>query len=183
MLWNFFSDYRSNVAPSDSDREITPRHTSNQSKLSGTLQEEPIFSTGKINLIAPAIDSESDGSHTPSPREARKGSKIRSQMLTSLCIISHHPFFSTFRECLFVLKKLIDACTESSSPRRVGASLKGNRDNIWTVLTSHATELTPSIVLHDVREIETWILRLLSTPVPVPGSTRVEVKTLLTVIS
>jgi hypothetical protein len=52
---------------------------------------------------------------------------------------------------------------------------KKYRDSVWTVLTSQATESTPSIVIHDVKEIETWILRLLSAPVPVPGSTRVEV--------
>jgi hypothetical protein len=46
---------------------------------------------------------------------------------------------------------------------------------VWSVLTGRAYEGTPSIVLHDVREIETWILRLLSVPVPVPGKTRVEV--------
>jgi hypothetical protein len=46
---------------------------------------------------------------------------------------------------------------------------------VWSVLTGRAYEGTPSIVLHDVREIETWILRLLSAPVPVPGKTRVEV--------
>ena len=38
---------------------------------------------------------------------------------------------------------------------------------------------TPSLVMHEVREIETWILRLLSAPVPVPGKTRVEVRTCL----
>ena len=47
---------------------------------------------------------------------------------------------------------------------------------MWSVLTGRAYEGTPSIVLHDVREIETWILRLLSVPVPVPGKTRVEVR-------
>jgi hypothetical protein len=77
---------------------------------------------------------------------------------------------------LFILKKLIDACNESSSPKRVGASRQAGRDSVWTVLTSQATESTPSIVIHDVKEIETWILRLLSAPVPVPGSTRVEVR-------
>lgn len=40
------------------------------------------------------------------------------------------------------------------------------------------TEATPSIVIHDVKEIETWILRLLSTPVPIPGSSRVELEVL-----
>jgi hypothetical protein len=38
----------------------------------------------------------------------------------------------------------------------------------------------PSIVMHDVREIETWILRLLSAPVPVPGKTRIELDILPT---
>ena len=50
------------------------------------------------------------------------------------------------------------------------------RDTVWGVLTGHGTsENTPSLVMHEVREIETWILRLLSAPVPVPGKTRVEV--------
>jgi len=133
----------------------------------------------KLGLMAPSADSESGGSHSPSPRASRKRTKLRNQSLTSLCIISHHPFFTTFRECLFILKKLIDACNESSSPKRVGASQKINRDNVWTVLTGHVSDATPSIVLHDVREIETWILRLLSTPVPVPGSTRVEVSVII----
>lgn len=53
-----------------------------------------------------------------------------------------------------------------------------SRDNVWTVLTGQVTEATPSIVIHDVKEIETWILRLLSAPVPVPGSTRIEVEVL-----
>ena len=50
------------------------------------------------------------------------------------------------------------------------------RESVWSVLTGHGQETPlPSILLHDVREIETWILRLLSAPVPVPGKTRVEV--------
>ncbi|XP_033169673.1 MAP kinase-activating death domain protein isoform X7 [Drosophila mauritiana] len=178
------SDYRSNVAPSDSDRELTSRRDSDQQRLhshhSHHQPHHPSASPAvpKLGLMAPSADSESGGSHSPSPRASRKRTKLRNQSLTSLCIISHHPFFTTFRECLFILKKLIDACNESSSPKRVGASQKINRDNVWTVLTGHVSDATPSIVLHDVREIETWILRLLSTPVPVPGSTRVEVEVL-----
>ncbi|XP_062140916.1 MAP kinase-activating death domain protein isoform X9 [Drosophila sulfurigaster albostrigata] len=185
----FSSDYRSNVAPSDSDRELTSRRDSDQQRLHSHhhqqqqqqqqhQQQQHPQSVPRLGLMAPSADSESGGSHSPSPRASRKRTKLRNQSLTSLCIISHHPFFTTFRECLFILKKLIDACNESSSPKRVGASQKINRDNVWTVLAGHASEATPSIVLHDVREIETWILRLLSTPVPVPGSTRVEVEVL-----
>ncbi|CAG9091774.1 unnamed protein product [Plutella xylostella] len=95
----FSSDYRSsNIGPSDSERE----------------------SSGPApRLLAP--DSESGGD-TPSPRASRKRPRIRNHSLTSICLLSHHPFLSTFRECLFILKRLIDACNESSSPRRVGAS-------------------------------------------------------------
>lgn len=46
------------------------------------------------------------------------------------------------------------------------------------MLTAQPTDHTPSIVLHDVKEIETWILRLLSAPVPIPGSTRIELEVL-----
>lgn len=47
---------------------------------------------------------------------------------------------------------------------------------MWSVLSGQVLEGTPSIVLHDIREIETWILRLLSSPVPVPTKTRVEIE-------
>lgn len=173
------SDYRSsNIAPSDSDRDCPSRRDSdppNQHTNFPPGQQPP-----RLGVTAPsAADSESGGSHSPSPRASRKRSKVRNQSLTSLCLLSHHPFFTTLRECLFILKKLIDACNESSSPKRVGASRQSGRDNVWTVLTGQATDATPSIVLHDVKEIETWILRLLSAPVPVPGSTRVEVSRLM----
>lgn len=48
------------------------------------------------------------------------------------------------------------------------------RDNVWNVLTGFATDTTSSIVIHDVKEIETWILKLLSSPVPIPGKTKWE---------
>ncbi|XP_038111583.1 MAP kinase-activating death domain protein isoform X3 [Culex quinquefasciatus] len=172
----FSSDYRSNVAPSDSsDRDCPSRRDSdppNSSYYGGPQQQV------RLGVTGPSADSESGGSHSPSPRASRKRSKIRSHSLTSLCILSHHPFLSTFRECLFILKKLIDACNDSSSPKRVGASRQSSRDSVWNVLTSQVTESTPSLVLHDVKAIETWILRLLSAPVPIPGSTRVEVEAL-----
>lgn len=49
---------------------------------------------------------------------------------------------------------------------------------MWTILTGQSGEHTSPIVLHDVKEIETWILRLLSAPVPIPGSTRIELELL-----
>lgn len=68
---------------------------------------------------------DSDGeSKSPSPISHQR---IKSHSLTSLCIISHHPFFSTFRECLFILRKLIDACNEKSLSRRIGGSKQSSR--------------------------------------------------------
>ncbi|XP_054268868.1 MAP kinase-activating death domain protein isoform X4 [Macrosteles quadrilineatus] len=186
----FSSDYRSTVAPSDSDRES--RRDSEGSRTNQNSRLAP----------APTNDSESGGSHSPSPRASRKRQRVRNHSLTSLCLLTHHPFFSIFRECLFILKRLIDACNENSSPRRVGASRQINsdsdndsanivleesihlgsgslqRDTVWSCLTGRMFDGTPSVVVHDVREIETWILRLLSAPVPVPGKTRVEVEVL-----
>ncbi|KAJ8942573.1 hypothetical protein NQ318_010381 [Aromia moschata] len=155
----FSSDYRSsNVGPSDSEKDCPSRRDS----------ESTAINLPRLGVI-PANDSESGGSHSPSPRASRRRQRIRNHSLTSLCILSHHPFFTMFRECLFILKKLIDACNESSNPRRVGGSKQLSRDNVWSVLTNNASDTTSSIVIHDVKEIEIWILKLLSSPVPIPG--------------
>lgn len=127
----FSSDYRSNIAPSDSDRECPSSRRdsdtfSNRQPVSGTYT--PLHNAPRLGITAPSADSESgDGSHSPSPRASRRRTKIRNFSLTSLCLLSHHPFFSTFRECLFILKKLIDACNEASSPKSVGASRQSPR--------------------------------------------------------
>lgn len=121
LLFNSYSlltssDYRSNVAPSDSDRDCPSRRDSD-SHHQHIGQAPP-----RLGITAPSADSESCGSNSPSPRASRRRSKIRNHSLTSLCLISHHPFFTTFRECLFVLKKLIGACNESSNSRCSGGS-------------------------------------------------------------
>ena len=70
-----------------------------------------------------------------SPRTNRKlktASRVRNNTLTSLCIISHHPFFSTFRECLFILRRLIDACHERSCTKRIGGSRSASRYDNYT---------------------------------------------------
>ncbi|XP_059488306.1 MAP kinase-activating death domain protein isoform X2 [Neocloeon triangulifer] len=159
---------RSTVAPSDSERECSRRDSENHPPL---IPGPPRM--GSLTAPPNACDSESGGSHSPSPRASRRRQRVRNHSLTSLCLLSHHPFFSKFRECMFVLKRIIDACNDNISPRRVG-SRQIARDSVWSVLAGNVHDNIPSIVMHDVREIETWILRLLSAPVPVPGKTRVE---------
>uniref|UniRef100_A0A915PNB8 MAP kinase-activating death domain protein n=1 Tax=Setaria digitata TaxID=48799 RepID=A0A915PNB8_9BILA len=88
--------------------------------------------------------------------------------LTSLCLISHHPFLSTFRELLLLLKKLIDGCSQ-----RLSEDGQYSKDIIWAILTGCWTEPIPPRVMQDIRELETWILMLLSAPVSVPGKTKV----------
>lgn len=41
----------------------------------------------------------------------------RDSTLTSLCMISHYPFFSTFRECLYILKRMVDCCSHRLTQR------------------------------------------------------------------
>nr|CAH0111902.1 unnamed protein product [Daphnia galeata] len=170
----FSSDQRSTMAPSDSDRDCSSAHRYHPADPASAVGGLP----GGVKWPYPSSgvnqDSESGGSQPPSPRASRRRQRSRNQYLTSICLLSHHPFFTLFRECLVVLKKLIDACHENSSPKRLGASRLTSRDSVWGLLTGQTTETSSSIVLHDVRDIETWILRLLSAPVPIPGKTRVE---------
>lgn len=76
-------------------------------------------STGSTHSVETLSSSECDRPRSP---RARRKSRVRNNTLTSLCIISHHPFFSTFRECLFILRRLIEACHDRSCVRRVGGS-------------------------------------------------------------
>ncbi|VDM46070.1 unnamed protein product, partial [Toxocara canis] len=101
-------------------------------------------------------------------RDRRRDQRLS---LTSLCLISHHPFLSVFRELLTLLKKLIDSCGQ-----RVAADGTVPKGAVWSVLTGHWTEAIPTSVMHEIRELETWILMLLSAPVPVPGKTKVQLE-------
>ena len=111
-------------------------------------------------------------------KKRRKSGKYKRDVcmtLTSLCIVSHHPFFSTFRECLFFLRKLIDT--------RVGEEKFDKNDNFipglhsWSVLTC-SEDPKKSPLAADVEDVETWIQRLLQAPAAMPGRTRVQVELL-----
>lgn len=137
--------------------------------------------------------------------------------LNSICIISHHPFLSTFRECLFILKKFIQVCDErnlntpdsSRSNKQTSCICRTSRSKghisrnsslvhqpnhhqttginhvpnciyrnpVWNLLTMPNLDgdIMLDTALCDVGEIDGWILRLLSLPVPIPQKTKVEV--------
>ena len=140
----------------------------------------------------PTSSSEqTEGDEPPAENtDGKRKRRLRNNTLTSICLISHHPFFTRFRECLVTLKNIIDACHERSNTKRTGA-MKGTskyaegtelqvtllisvcRETVWSVLTGQTSECTSSLVGEEVREIETWILRLLSAPVSIPGKTKI----------
>lgn len=102
------------------DDKVPPSSSNARADQSGRSDEEK----------EPRCSSEAgaDGtSTTPSPAAADpKGSKRRlkrqqsscTNSLTSLCLISHHPFMSSFREILFILKKFIETCSDRNTSRK-----------------------------------------------------------------
>ncbi|XP_029985200.1 MAP kinase-activating death domain protein isoform X29 [Sphaeramia orbicularis] len=117
-----------------------------------------------------------------SPQHRRSAAKMaarnRNSTLTSLCILSHYPFFSTFRECLYILKRLVDCCSQRLT-QRAGLPRAAQRDTMWRVFTGALSiEEKGSQLLADLREIESWVYRLLRSPVPVAGQRRVDVEVL-----
>ncbi|PNJ68308.1 MAP kinase-activating death domain protein isoform X31 [Pongo pygmaeus] len=132
------------------------------------------------SLQPPSADSTPDVNQSPRcKRRAKAGSRSRNSTLTSLCVLSHYPFFSTFRECLYTLKRLVDCCSERLLGKKLGIPRGVQRDTMWRIFTgSLLVEEKSSALLHDLREIEAWIYRLLRSPVPVSGQKRVDIEVL-----
>uniref|UniRef100_A0A8C9ZNN5 MAP kinase-activating death domain protein n=1 Tax=Sander lucioperca TaxID=283035 RepID=A0A8C9ZNN5_SANLU len=150
--------------------------------------------SGHTETAAQAAETASDGSDEEggqpgaelnagkSPQQRRSAAKMaarnRNSTLTSLCILSHYPFFSTFRECLYILKRLVDCCSQRLT-QRAGLPRTTQRDTMWRVFTGAlSVEEKGSQLLADLREIESWVYRLLRSPVPVAGQRRVDVEVL-----
>ncbi|XP_054627056.1 MAP kinase-activating death domain protein isoform X11 [Dunckerocampus dactyliophorus] len=109
---------------------------------------------------------------------AKMAARSRNSTLTSLCILSHYPFFSTFRECLYILKRMVDCCSQRLT-QRAGLPRTFQRDTMWRVFTGAlSVEEKGSQLLADLRDIESWIYRLQRSPVPVAGQRRVDVEVL-----
>ncbi|XP_048803552.1 MAP kinase-activating death domain protein isoform X18 [Lagopus muta] len=132
------------------------------------------------SLQAPSTEPTPDVNRSPHSKRLAKGShRSRNSTLTSLCILSHYPFFSTFRECLYTLKRLVDCCSERLLGKKLGIPRGVQRDTTWRIFTgSLLVEEKSSALLHDLREIEAWIYRLLRSPMPVAGQKRVDVEVL-----
>ena len=127
-------------------------------------------------------------------RNERRHARVAScRTLTSICIISRYPFISTFRECLFVLRRLIESRSQAYS--------LSNLAQDWNVVTDkerHRMKYVPNPVTRnwamflnpecyddikhpltkEINEIELWIEKLLNIPLPMAGCHRIEVELL-----
>uniref|UniRef100_A0A7M4G264 MAP kinase-activating death domain protein n=1 Tax=Crocodylus porosus TaxID=8502 RepID=A0A7M4G264_CROPO len=155
-------------APKAGDTSVTQEEVGNES------------SEGGSSLQAPSTESTPDVNRSPRSKRLTKGAhRSRNSTLTSLCVLSHYPFFSTFRECLYTLKRLVDCCSERLLGKKLGIPRGVQRDTMWRIFTgSLLVEEKSSALLHDLREIEAWIYRLLRSPVPIAGQKRVDVEVL-----
>ncbi|XP_055385928.1 MAP kinase-activating death domain protein isoform X2 [Condylostylus longicornis] len=111
-------------------------------------------------------------------KKERKYGKNKCFALTSLCIISHHPFFTKFRDCLFSFKSIVDAYGEIINSKKAESTRERRRDIGWTYLMGYIDSPEAPGILREVQEIEIWIYKLLSAAAPVPGSTLVQVENL-----
>lgn len=93
LTWWFCSDYRSStVGPSDSEKENQSRKDSDKNCGS------------RLGVTAPSGDSESGGSHSPSPRTSRKRQVLQSHSywhVFTFCFISFS-FWQCFMRTLLV---------------------------------------------------------------------------------
>ncbi|VDK76803.1 unnamed protein product [Dibothriocephalus latus] len=145
----------------------TSRHTSTQdsgSRLPSTSNEHSV-STKKHSQSDTSSSSDSEDSASLVDRPDRP----YTHTLTSLCIVSHYPFCRKFEHCLLFIYNLIQKLHESCRPRFAG------RQTVWSAITGGTINISHPAVRKSIDEIDTWILRLLSTPSPIAGRTCVKV--------
>uniref|UniRef100_A0A668A8D0 MAP kinase-activating death domain protein n=1 Tax=Myripristis murdjan TaxID=586833 RepID=A0A668A8D0_9TELE len=176
---NFYRSFQRGHHRSRGDKSA---HTEAAAQGAETTSEGSDGSGGGPPSSSLSPPAGADSAPLPSPRHKRSAAKAaarnRNSTLTSLCILSHYPFFSTFRECLYILKRLVDCCSQRLT-QRAGLPRATQRDTMWRVFTGAlSVEEKGSQLLADLREIESWVYRLLRSPVPVAGQRRVDVEVL-----
>ena len=118
---NFYRSFQKRV-PKEKG-EAGPGSRGKEGPRAPCVSEEvgPKTSESGPALQPPSADSTPDVSQSPrARRRAKAGSRSRNSTLTSLCVLSHYPFFSTFRECLYTLKRLVDCCSERLLGKKLG---------------------------------------------------------------
>ncbi|XP_057689193.1 MAP kinase-activating death domain protein isoform X8 [Corythoichthys intestinalis] len=163
----------------DSTSEGSDGSSGGQSSgLSQSNKAEPAPQSASGEIEPPNTDLNTEKPAQLRRNTAKTAARNRNSTLTSLCILSHYPFFSTFRECLYILKRMVDCCSQRLT-QRAGLPRTFQRDTMWRVFTGAlSVEEKGSQLLADLRDIESWIYRLQRSPVPVAGQRRVDVEVL-----
>ncbi|XP_035296134.1 MAP kinase-activating death domain protein isoform X35 [Cricetulus griseus] len=177
---NFYRSFQKRMPKEKVEGGAGPRGKEGAHVTCASAEVGTESSESSSTLQPPSADSTPDLNQSPrGKRHAKAGSRSRNSTLTSLCVLSHYPFFSTFRECLYTLKRLVDCCSERLLGKKLGIPRGVQRDTMWRIFTgSLLVEEKSSALLHDLREIEAWIYRLLRSPVPVSGQKRVDIEVL-----
>ncbi|XP_023566344.1 MAP kinase-activating death domain protein [Octodon degus] len=177
---NFYRSFQKRVPKEKGEGGAGSRGKEGTHATEASEEGAPESSESGPSLQPPRADSTPDVTQSPRTKRRAKGSsRSRNSTLTSLCVLSHYPFFSTFRECLYTLKRLVDCCSERLLGKKLAIPRGVQRDTMWRIFTgSLLVEEKSSVLLHDLREIEAWIYRLLRSPVPVSGQKRVDVEVL-----
>ncbi|KAM3856108.1 MAP kinase-activating death domain protein isoform 5-T6 [Vipera latastei] len=183
---NFYRSFQKRISKEKGEgsggHRIRDGPKASKSGDASTVQEERANESleSSVSLQPQSTESVPDTNRSPRSKSSAKSThRSRNSTLTSLCIISHYPFFSTFRECLYTLKKLVDCCSERLLGKKLAIPRGVQRDTMWRIFTgSLLVEEKSSALLHDLRETEAWIYRLLRSPVPVAGQKRVDVEVL-----
>uniref|UniRef100_G1RWN4 MAP kinase-activating death domain protein n=1 Tax=Nomascus leucogenys TaxID=61853 RepID=G1RWN4_NOMLE len=177
---NFYRSFQKRIPKEKGEGGAGPRGKEGTRATCASEEGGTESSESGSSLQPPSADSTPDVNQSPrGKRRAKAGSRCRNSTLTSLCVLSHYPFFSTFRECLYTLKRLVDCCSERLLGKKLGIPRGVQRDTMWRIFTgSLLVEEKSSALLHDLREIEAWIYRLLRSPVPVSGQKRVDIEVL-----
>ncbi|XP_063145796.1 MAP kinase-activating death domain protein isoform X17 [Candoia aspera] len=183
---NFYRSFQKRISKEKGEgsggQRIRDGQKAPKSGDTSTVQEERASDSleSSDSLQPQSTESVPDTNRSPRSKSSAKGThRSRNSTLTSLCILSHYPFFSTFRECLYTLKKLVDCCSERLLGKKLAIPRGVQRDTMWRIFTgSLLVEEKSSALLHDLRETEAWIYRLLRSPVPVAGQKRVDVEVL-----
>ena len=208
------NDVKPNVETTDSVQDETKSvgHTmESENDVQYSDDQTPSSPMADSPLPGPPLAPKSGAFLPPHHRRHHRRSKANQQVssLTSICLITHHPFFASFRECLFALRRLLQCSdqsakmlrrqnrrqspialtTSTSTPTESCPNCSNNnecdcaaamarRAGVWDLLTG-AVEIDslriPESVREQVRQLETFILRLLSAPIPTPGYNKIEV--------
>ncbi|XP_013925964.1 PREDICTED: MAP kinase-activating death domain protein [Thamnophis sirtalis] len=132
------------------------------------VQEERVNESG-VSLQPQSTEPVPDTNRSPRSKSSAKGiHRSRNSTLTSLCILSHYPFFSTFRECLYTLKKLVDCCSERLLGKKL-AIPRGVQRYRWSggspppIIVPTNAELLPVLPEPEVLELKKHLKQALAS--------------------